>query len=333
LSYFGRIDKARYKAINEYINKYVAEFITHIEFWSVNTTPNYSVMDWNVTFPKAEIVKFISYRDGVDMYDYNRIPTMFPAIRSLNIMNINLIESLNHIPYMKSLEIESVTWKSDLHDGTTKGLELTLKNNPQIRHLKINNFCTWYTIEMISKVLPLLETLEVFDVNYYTNFYGNHLYRGEPIQFKNMKKFKYINSLIIDHRIPREFLEQNPLVFGNLEKIQFDGEIGVENWIRIALENRNLKSVVTSVVLNDEKLQQIAEGLPNLEHVKMQFPTFNSIIIDDVVHFMQKANNLKKASFVKVNEGICEAVAKHLANEWKLKTIDGYFCTFVRFTR
>lgn len=297
----------------------------------------------NVTFPKAEIVKFIglTHRDGIDTYDYNRIPTMFPAIRSLNIHNVNLTKSLNHIPHMESLAIQSVTWNSDLfpylYNSTLKDLEQTLKNNPQIRHIEIDNLCTWYTIEMIAKILPMLETLEVTDINYYSNFYiedsgsFNNGYAGETIRFKNMKKFKFINSRVIDHRTPREFLEQNPLKFGNLEEIQFDGEIGIKNWIQIALENPNLKSFDTSVQLNDEQLQEIAGGLPNLEQFKMQFRIFDEHI-DDVIQFMQKAKHLKKATFVLIHKKNCESITKHMANEWKIEKNDGISCFFVRFT-
>ena len=60
-----------------------------------------------------------------------------------------------------------------------------------------------------------------------------------------MKRFKFGFEPSEDvpnawREVPKNLLEENPFIFGSLEELEFRGKNGVENWVRIMLENRNL---------------------------------------------------------------------------------------------
>lgn len=251
--------------------------------------------------------------------------------------------SLNLIGPYPNAERLGIRYESDgdltypeEYNNAIELFQKTFELNPQIRHLTIETHCTWNALKMSTNYLPNLESLQAHDVHYYSNFFVeesneffNNGYNGEPIEFKNVKKFDFLEFRSIDY-IPTEFLEQNPLAFGNLDEINFFGRHGIENWVQMMLKNPNLRSVkIPNAEFNDDQLLRMADGLLKLEELYMTYSTLDLQNIDGVVQFMKKASQLNIASFYRVKSQRCKAIAEQLIF-WKIHVNDGFLCEFVR---
>lgn len=344
VTYYPRMNQKQCHLLNEYINEYVTEFMEEIDlglgidfiYCSVNFLKGPFPKVEAVTFSRANMLIFNDQKINISIY--NRIPSMFPAMRSLEFKIIEFEGSLNHFPLLERFAIDTYpyNWATKDIKPAMEALEKTIKVNPQLRHLKLNKFCQWYTLEMLAKYLPNLESLEIIDVELYSHYYSlnvlnlDHGYQGKTIQFKNMTYFRFIRERAIPFEIRRELLQQIPLEFGNLEHIEFEGVENINEWSRIILKNQNLKRIVAKSKFTDRQLEQIADELPNLEQFSMTFQYGDQFSIDGVVQFLRKTKQMKDATFHHVNERDCKAAAEQLPEEWVNSSNDGTFCTFLK---
>lgn len=330
VDYDYRIDRTTSDLLNKRISEYVAGFITeidlHLNFEKVNGT----MRDLIVSFPN---VKWVTLQSGE--IDVATLHEMFPAMRSLVLKDIAMTESLDHFPHLLHFA-PPVAWGYPSTIAFVKNLNQTLRMNPQMKSLTLS-ICYWNLVEMLASVRPDLESLEILNFYYETHRYaeyGSQLteHKGGPIEFKKMRKFKFglESNSFAWNKIPTKMLEQNPFVFGNLEEIEFIGREGASNWVRVMLENRNLKKVIANVMLNDQQLQQIANGLVKLEEFTMEYSKDDTFLLDDIVQFMQTAKQLNKASFVKINKTNCATIADQISNEWINIRCNQRVCSFTR---
>lgn len=137
----------------------------------------------------------------------------------------------------------------------------------------------------------------------------------ETLCFNNLKMFE---CRILDPY--GGDIEQIPLAFGHLESITLSEIYFTSHWINIMLENKNLKKIKAFNALNDTHLQQISNGLPNLEYLLILNEN-GYASISGIVQFMKNAKKLKNIDFVWFDRNVDEfdAFAKQISNEWTYK--------------
>ena len=92
-------------------------------------------------------------------------------------------------------------------------------------------------------------------------------------------------------------------------------------------ENTKLRKITALHSLERESLQQITVAVPNLEEFTMTYGDTDQKSVDDIVHFMRTANQLKKASFLNLWHEKCVEAEQQLNSEWTatVYTLDCYF--------
>lgn len=330
------VDVTNRKLINDQIRKYVAEFVDEVEFRLNGAIMNHPANeDITIPFPNAKVV---TLENGV--VDVATLYKMFPSVCTLDLKSVQMAESLNHFPSLQHFTPpKNWDWFNDTNFVVK--LEETLQMNPQLRQLTLP-ICRWNIAEMLARVRPDLETLEISNFYYYNalfEIFPNDRYligSNGPIEFGKMRKFKFgFVSSKKDvpnawREVPIHRLEENPFVFGSLEEIEFRGKNGVENWVRIMLENENLKKVIANDTLSDQQLERIANGLEKLEEFSMRFRENDEFSITGIVQFMQKCKVLKKASFFNVERELCAVTADQINRDWIYVENDQMSCLFTR---
>ena len=260
--------------------------------------------DLIVPFPNAKIVSIQG------KFDAETVRNNFPAVRSLDLRFVDMSQGLSHFPHLVHLTIPQ--WKDSQKDLLKKTLEL----NPQIRHISISHFLNWEIFETLNKFLPDIESLEIIDgiITIYDE-------STVPIRFANLKVLKW--------KTKHTEVDQVPLEFENLEEIEFDHSQHTNFWIKTMMQNKKLRKVTANPALGPGHLQQIAVGLPNLEEFTIEYDDIDSQSVEDIVDFLQRANQLKKATFSNLRTNECNEVAEQLKDEWKM-TVIGYMCCYVR---
>lgn len=171
---------------------------------------------------------------------------------------------------------------------------------------------------MLNRTRPDLESLDISNSMYFHQ-------DNEPLHFPNMKVFKF--KLL---RGWEEFLHEIPIRFGNLEEVEYNRKGLTNYWINVMTENKKLRKVTALVALGRDNLRRIADEMLGLEEFSMTYADDDIKFIPDIVNFLTTANQLKKASFVKLGAYACAEAARQLNDEWESTVYDESSCCFIR---
>lgn len=295
---------------NKYVTKYVAPSLKEItlEFWATYSYANKSPLNSLGPFPLTESVKIIT-TESYEFLSKLNLTEIFPGVRIFygNSLTPELgILILQHFPNLIHVSLPDDWGTNSSYYGM---IAQTLELNPQIKSLQIWK-CDWTIVQLVHRILPDIESLIINKL-----VISNDQHLTETLCFNNMKEFGFCVLETYGKN-----LERIPLAFGNLETIFINGNNFTSHWINIILENKNLKRIDAYNAINDTHLQQIANGLPNLE--KMELLNENGYAsINGIVQFMENANHLKSIDliFIDVNIEDLDAFAKKMSNEWKYR--------------
>lgn len=220
---------------------------------------------------------------------------IFPSVKHLRIpydkkLHPSIVE--HHFPHLTELV-------DTIYDNNAIKLEHFLRLNPQICRLTIEK-TDWGFLKMLSDILPQLEYLNVKRID------------GEPtngvnIHFENLKTFK------LSFQYPR--LAELPISFGDAlqEIIDWTTE---NNLFDVILRNKNLKKVF--IYGYGKNFERIADELPNLEEFSSGLELDSMDTVDQVVHFVETAKNLKKLGISSSWPKFENKVLEKLHGQWEL---------------
>lgn len=296
--------------LQQQISKYVAKSVNKIRFRTGDQSLERSLTGLIAPFTNCEIVIIHSGEIDAETLHY-----MFPAVRRLCINWNAMNESLKHFPHLERLEIEN---------GPRSNLPLfekMLELNPQIRHLSLSTAVHLNVLKVVNKFLPAIESLDMENCEF-----DGPGKETEPLRFTTLKVLK---SRL--RGVTRENIVQVPLEFGNLEEIEFASKEYINDWIDIVVQNKKLRIVTANRELQRDHLQRIADALPNLEDFSMEYyDNDDRRSVEDIVHFIQSANQLKIITLFRLGTDGCEEAIQQLSNEWENTSNDSYRCFFVR---
>lgn len=298
------------EALISYINKYAAKTLKEIDFQRLEMFCHLLKEPFSV----AEKVQLKHINAATSTLNLSE---MFPSVRYLDVRAMGLIRSLNslqHYPHLEHLTIP-IEWGD--FEASISAFSKLIELNPQLKHLSIPR-CQWNMLELLNETRPELESLELSEFILY-----DHRLRKFPLLFSDIKKLK---CQTIDQREIN--VETILMKFGSLEEIEVDG--GLDFWMKVIMENRNLKKVIVRNELSRENLQRIAHGLPNLEEFTMTYGATVGHRIEGIADFLQQATQVKKATFVGLSPNQCDEAAQNLTNEWKNVENELDYCCFVR---
>lgn len=308
--------QSQHEMLNEYINKYGAKWLKEINFQYPYTSYN-PLVGLEGPFTQLEKVKFRggTIRSRMNLHD------ILPAVRSLDVGLMSLLaeDLTQHFHTMESLTIPK---DFGVYKSNIPTFEQILELNPQLKHLTIPE-CQWGILKSLNKIHPNLESLEISRLIFYE--YENIT---EPLRFGKMKKLKCSASHLWGQR--DGLVQQIPMEFGNLDEIEFNRKDLTNLWIGIILQNTELRKVIATSVLSRENLERIADGLSKLEEFSMCYDVGDEVLSQDIIHFMQRATQLKKASFFKLHSDYCNETAIQLDTEWENVKNTSNHCSFVR---
>ena len=285
------------------IRKYVTEFVNEVHFTfhvhEIEYRIRYPLDESNFTFPNVKVARV----------DYCRINAttlyqMFPAVRSLDLETCGVSPHLLHLPHLERLKVPNIILPS---------FKLTLELNPQLRHISITGLDRWELVQALNEIRPDIESLE---------FSASNLDFQPVVRFARMKVFKWKYSGYFGH-------QPVPLEFGSLEEIDFNCQELTTYWINVMMENKNLRKITAHFGLIRTYLQRIADELPNLEEFTMAYSRDDFKSVRNIVDFLQRANQLEKATFLNLEQNACDEAAEQVKNEWKNEE-NGSSCCFVR---
>lgn len=313
-------DISLYEKFQQQIKKYVAESVIEfeIQFHWVYDSRESRIKNLIVPYPNAEFAKISDV-----IVDAATLQRAFPAVRSLDLGSARVDETLSHLSSsLKHFTVPRL-WGSNY---TTFDLfEQTLMLNPQITHLSIPDCNYWHIVQKLNELRPDIEHLEFSHLA----FWVYQVRRSQTLRFTNMKVFKCkASSILLPHEA--HSMDRIPLEFGNLEEIEFSNEDLTIHWVNIMMQNEKLRKVMAFDIVDRDNLQRIANGLPNLEEFTMQYHQRHIEPIQNIVDFMQSANQLKKATFPKLGIEKCNEVAHQLINDWKIEENDMNVCCLIR---
>lgn len=280
--------------INAQINKFLGDSLTELIVFNYFKNISFNNL---VHFPKVE--KLVFSRGLMSSYSRN-LNEIFPTLRTLKFSRIQDIipAAINHhFPFL--VEVESF-----LLDNIPNELKDLLRLNPQILKFTIRQ-CRWEFLEILSHTLPNLQSLDV----YYLLGYDSKL---EPVQFPKLNSFSLFRSI----DFPSELDRGLPLVFGNLRIFKNFDSTYDENLMNVMLQNKNLKFVIFYQPIKN--LQSIAQELPYLEQFWTEYLVCTVHSVNDVVRFLETAQNLKLLRLVKCEPEIQGVLFNQIEDEWDM---------------
>lgn len=319
----------RHDEFNKYVNKYVAPTLKHLDLRISYHT--YNPANGLGPFPMVDTVRIREIVQYNLLENFN-LAEIFPALHTLDASQIgpNSGNLTQQFPHLKRLTVPVIT--------TTEPFEYSifvqiLELNPQIQHLNIP-VCDWTVLELLNRIRPDIEELQISGL-----IFRNIKNISQPLRFQNMKKLTCYPITYYKNFI-KDFDENDQILmeFGNLEEIQFNEMHFTQQWVDIVLKNKNLKKIVNENGFNDTQLQQITDGLPNLEYFGMADTsrantngTQYYASLNGTIRFMNNANSKLRTVFLKGKTFTtnCNLIAKEVTNNWKCITL-GVHCYFTR---
>lgn len=288
------LDTNQSQELNMYLNDYCAESLVDIELVHCDDD---KIVHLRGPFKKVEYGRFLF---GNLRTNASRFDEIFPSIRHLDLSEMYYTHAGCFEYNFSHLENLTLEFWYGFYPHTMSSLEKRLQLNPQLKHVTINR-CTWDMLEMLGTHIPKLETLIL------EQFYDESIYQGKDIHFESMKvlKFKPRSKF-------RKEIGRIPIVFGNLEEIEFHNS--ASEWIEIMQWNKQLR-IVTTGPLRDMQFFQLLDAVPNLE----EFCTgYNELApIDNILRFMRKATNLKKLTFTSLHFRISNKIMEKMDRVWR----------------
>lgn len=314
------------KKADFHIFKAFKHLIKKLEFSCQYDDPN-SLLDFNRSMNKSNLISVTLWKCNDNSFKY--LTHAFKNVENVRLRDCSLKQTdLNEIfPAMKSFDIQSVQKNQmdpvvtvqhfphlkefrDEFNTNTDFLKWRLRLNPQLKQF-YTHIHEWNDIRIISQMSINLERLDLeFDGNYYGS-----TFRGDPIQFPNLKAM----------RIAGHFNDIVPMVFGNLE--DFSCRTLVDQLFRVVLQNKKLRKIAT-YDFTDDQFQRITDELPNLEEIMTGYDVSKDGRVDTVVQFMLRSDKLRKFNFWKTNYQTLNTVADRLSPHWNM-TINSTFGHYI----
>lgn len=305
VQYFGRmitklkvdyrlLDVYQCEALNKYLNEYCSESLLDVELVHCDDD---KIVHLRGPF---KFVENVHLHTGNLRTNTSRFDEIFPTLCRLDLGEMYYTRTgcfEGHFPHLENLTMEF--WYG-LYPYTVKLLEKRLRLNPQLKHLTISR-CSWDILKMCSEYLPKLESLTL------EQFHDDSDFQGQDIHFDSVKVFKFK---------PRSAFRRNigrlPIVFGNLEEIEFHDS--PNEWIEIMQTNNELK-IVTTGPLNHIQFTNILRSAPNIQEL---YTGYNALSpSDNVVRFMREAKHLKKLFFTAFNDRTLNQIHEKKDRNWK----------------
>lgn len=297
---YGKINIVQCNVLNEQVSKYLANSLIELQFTHF-TDENLEGLQ---TFNKVEVVRLL-YCASESKSQINMLK-LFPNLRRFDVSNLRYLsfeQIEHHFPHLGEI-IERETGHI-----TIPQLERLFELNPQIENLTVLRR-DLNGLKEISTQLTNLKRIRVDNLDLHP-------------QLEKDIKFEHVTSLDITFdRVPQNF-ERIPIAFGNLVEIKCHRPL--DQCFDIIIHNRKLKRIISSE-LSDEKLQQLAEELPNLEEIYLRKGNTN----DAIVQFIETGEKLQQIHLSGYEAVDCSDIRDRLQDLWTVDEVNVYQVIFTK---
>lgn len=221
----------------------------------------------------------------------------------------------HHFPFLEQVELTSA-----FHVNIKKIIEKNaqicsfLRQNPQLKKLKIPFLSNANFLQTINECVPHLEHLAIVDPSDHPNLTDY----GSPVHFEHVKKFE----LYYYHTLRREFPNIS-LEFSHLENVSLDLCIADnEGFYTFLSENPSITKIKLHSIDPDRKLDipKLANILPMLREVDVRYCKYT---IDEASSFVNHFQCMEKFRFILESNPDHDDNLRYLKKGWQcVKLID-----------
>lgn len=226
----------------------------------------------------------------------------FPALKRLELVhNDGCIQIVSNLPFLSFLAM-------DIKDAclSSTQFETMIKSAPQLQTLALSGGITSSTLHMISKQLPSLKCLYLWDF---------HLddQTEQTISFKNVETFSISTGLLgeLPHVIPFRF--------GKLTELRVNADLPGEEWLHFAIQQKNLRklqlnSTLIPLDIFGDDLAKIAISLNDLTELDVTV----GITPSGLTRFLSLAKQLRKFRIKITDTANFPALRQVAGKKWRV---------------
>lgn len=303
------INQDRYTELNDcvisYINQYCAESLTSM---SLINSPKDGLNYLDRTFSKVQNVYILNCH-----LEPNWMKTVLPNMRTIKYhdtkhKNVNLACIAHHFHQLEHFECG--VSNDTAADFRREYMAAALYLNPQLKSFNGMLFSsTIFDVNFYKTMNPYLQQLDFLGVGWEIKDFFD--YHGEPLHFKNVKRFELFLQFSHFEQLPRI-----PFSFDRLEEFAISlVQVNSAFYEFVRKHPKITKLKITPLWgMNDLDDAKLAEVLPLLREIDL---TFYELSTRQAVGFIEKFKFLKKFCFHSKSKYVNQ-LRQRLGDEWQI---------------
>lgn len=299
--------ESRAHQIYQFTNVYCSETLAQLH---LANAPKGFFDEFRKPFKRLENVSLSGDFDKLSN-EKNNLSEMFPAMRSLTLSTLSILNS-NWIDqvYMNLEHLNLLVYNSNGNAPgrlTKSKIERLLQNNYQIRSLALED-ASPELLRIVARKLPNLEKLELKLFEAFDD--------EDEIHFKHLK---CLNTKLSSHSVP------TIIDLENLEELETDAfPGGCQRWMEFVEENKHLKKLtVDHYYINDSEILRLAQANSNL--TEMSLWCENDVKSENLMKLIENNQHLRKMHLKLRSKGhpnlLGDALGGQLNDEWTVKVL------------